>query len=921
MFNAEWRVLQMLSPIKVVDIELSQPLQTLEGLDDYMKLQGLVRLHGTPIGYIHAPIAAGRCEAATISKLILEQHSWKIIHQLLQNGLAAPERADALRLEDLFDVLPPSCSEPLPLVTVAVCTRDRTADLALCLDALNQLDYPYLDLLVIDNAPSTDATQQLVQGKYPHVRYVCEPRPGLDWARNRVIIEAKGDIIAYTDDDVVVDAGWVKALATVFAENPEVMAVTGLVVPYELETEAQVLFEMYGGFGRGFEQKWYFKVTDKTPWQWLGAGQFGTGANMAFRRAVFEVIGYFDPALDVGTVTNGGGDLEMYYRVLKEGYTLVYEPNAIIRHRHRREYATLRRQISYNGVGLYAFLTGVALAYPKEILNVLYIGSRWLWWWHSRRIILSWIHPTRFPRDLILAEFFSFFQHFGRYQQACRNLEKISAEHPLEPQVPLISRTKRPIIPVKERKSTAIRVIDLSQPLVRLTDVENYLGIRLFATWKNQLLGEANIQNAYQNISVSKLRSVLASKFSWNLLKQIHTLSDEQVYARMNEVIVQQLMPSGKLKKAALPLTASIQVSVVVATYDRPDDLRNCLQHLVAQRSSRSIEIIVIDNHAVSGLTAPVVAEFPSVTLAREDKQGLSYARNAGILISHGEIIVTTDDDVTTPPDWLETLIAHFNRQDVMVITGNVLPIELETDSQKLFETYGGLGRGYKQFEVNGEWFEACSHRTVPTWNLGATANAAFRASIFRHPQIGLIDETLGAGTATGCSEDTYVFYKVLKTGYTVLYEPNAFVWHKHRRDTSALRHQIYNYSKGHVAYHLTTLLNDRDFRVLARLLVGLPQIHLSQIYHRLRGWTTYPISLVLVEILGNLAGPWALWRSRQRVKRLGHSTPGQVMWSGEEVDAHQSSLEVYPSLSLSSKAKALSLSSKAQVLPFIAEE
>ena len=67
-----------------------------------------------------------------------------------------------------------------------------------------------------------------------------------------------------------------------------------------------------------------------------GAGMFGTGANMAYRRSLFDKIGYFDPALDVGTATNGGGDLEMFFRVLKEGYVLVYEPRAVVRHRHRR---------------------------------------------------------------------------------------------------------------------------------------------------------------------------------------------------------------------------------------------------------------------------------------------------------------------------------------------------------------------------------------------------------------------------------------------------------------------------------------------------------------------------------------------------------------------------------------------------------
>ncbi len=69
----------------------------------------------------------------------------------------------------------------------------------------------------------------------------------------------------------------------------------------------------------------------------------------------------------------------------------------------------------------------------------------------------------------------------------------------------------------------------------------------------------------------------------------------------------------------------------------------------------------------------------------------------------------------------------------------------------------------------------------------------------------------------TGCSEDTYLFYKVLKLGYTIFYEQDAFVWHRHRNSMEAFRKQIYGYSRGHVAYHLTTLINDGDLRVLGK--------------------------------------------------------------------------------------------------------
>ncbi|HSF29353.1 MAG TPA: glycosyltransferase [Candidatus Tectomicrobia bacterium] len=172
------------------------------------------------------------------------------------------------------------------------------------------------------------------------------------------LAEARGEIIAYTDDDVVVDRGWVHALAGVFAEEAEAMAVPGSVVPYELETEAQLLFKQYGGFGRGFKRKWYRLNRDRHGREvfHIHAGQFGTGANMAYRRSLFERIGVFDPALDIGAVTNGGGELEMFFRVLQERQTRVYEPNTIVRHRHRRKYAQPRVQITDFGLGFYAYL-------------------------------------------------------------------------------------------------------------------------------------------------------------------------------------------------------------------------------------------------------------------------------------------------------------------------------------------------------------------------------------------------------------------------------------------------------------------------------------------------------------------------------------------------------------------------------------
>ena len=398
----------------------------------------------------------------------------------------------------------------------------------------------------------------------------------------------------------------------------------------------------------------------------------------------------------------------------------------------------------------------------------------------------------------------------------------------------------------------AIRTVDLSDTLRAITDVADYPCTRVFVSDDGILIGSVDIPNSRGPISAARLRDAIANGLAYALMRRA----------------VERQVPV----EPAPVLNPHTSVSIVLPTCNRPDDLRRCLTALRAQRTDRRMEIVVIDNRPGPASPTPaVVHEFDDVCLIEEPRPGLSYARNAGFAAATGDILVAIDDDVTVPPGWLERLVAPFARPEVMAVTGHVLPIELETESQCQFEAYGGLGKGFNGFEVDGKWFRYV-RVAVPTWNLGATANAAFRATIFSDPRIGVLDEALGAGMPTGCSEDTYLFYRILKADHTIVYEPSAWVWHRHRRDNAALRHQIHCYSKGHVAYHLTTLMKDGDHRALVRLLYSLPKTYARRAWQRIRGRSDYPLSLILLEIAGSLGGPWALWQSRRRVRRFGPS-------------------------------------------------
>jgi glycosyltransferase involved in cell wall biosynthesis len=413
------------TPIKVLDIELTRPLAALSGLDGYAAAQGLVRAGGVPVGMVHVPLESGGCSSEALRSAVLHQ----LGRELAAHEVSLQDTPDRGPRHELSAGRVPSQDTAWPSITVAVCTRNRPADLATCLDSVCALDYPRLDVLVVDNAPSDDATAALLPTRYPDFRYVREPRPGLNWARNRALVDAAGEIIAYTDDDVVVDRGWARAIGAAFANAPaDVMAVTGLVVPFELETEVQLQFERYGGFTSGFDREELRGGPDwgtRGVWHLAGMAQRFTGANMAFRREVFDEIGPFDPALGAGTPTNGGDDSEMLFRVLRGGFAIAYEPAAVVRHRHRREYDQLVCQISGWGTGYAAFLTRSALAHPSASLVYLLLGLRGLG--HQLgRLAASVFRPPGFPRRLLRVEAAGMLAGPVRYWRARRKAAAIA---------------------------------------------------------------------------------------------------------------------------------------------------------------------------------------------------------------------------------------------------------------------------------------------------------------------------------------------------------------------------------------------------------------------------------------------------------------------------------------------------------------
>ncbi|RJR52428.1 MAG: glycosyltransferase [Desulfobacteraceae bacterium] len=289
----------------------------------------------------------------------------------------------------------------VPSISVIVCTNGRPSELSTCLKALLKQQYAPLEIVVIDILPEDAGTQVLMRNRFPMCRYVSGSELGSAGARNLGILETSGEIIAFLDEGSRPLTGWSRAIVKSFAENQDLGCCTGPVLPEELKTRAQKLFEARGGFSRGFGRvvlgKSNLIPSGGYP---LNHWKFGASSNVAFRRSTLIRIGGFDTSISVKE------DLDIFFRILKANYWLVYEPKSIVFHQYPRTYKELRRTLHLLGHGYIGALLKIADSDPLYRRNALSEVLSWflivqlkdrLWGGSAGK-------GRRFPAGLVLAE-------------------------------------------------------------------------------------------------------------------------------------------------------------------------------------------------------------------------------------------------------------------------------------------------------------------------------------------------------------------------------------------------------------------------------------------------------------------------------------------------------------------------------------
>ena len=288
----------MRTPTAVLDLEISGKFTELNDIGDFAAALVLFRLHGRPLGWGAAPVTDGRLDRAALVRQLLEQHAWSCALPLAEKAVHSGIAPRAIDVGSML-LSPPAGVPSGPLVTVAVCSRTPAAQLPPCLDSLVALDYAPLDFVLIDASDDRKRVEALVRDQYPAIRY--SSAPGVGAAPRRAVAECRGDVLALTHGDTVVDRRWVSRLVSVFLADPEVMTVTGLTLPRFIEPPMRAVLPAGAPFCR--------------EWSRIGVDWSQTTGSMqhVLERAGVNVA-FWQPG------SSPGGP-----------YTQVFEPAAIVR--------------------------------------------------------------------------------------------------------------------------------------------------------------------------------------------------------------------------------------------------------------------------------------------------------------------------------------------------------------------------------------------------------------------------------------------------------------------------------------------------------------------------------------------------------------------------------------------------------------
>jgi glycosyltransferase involved in cell wall biosynthesis len=248
------------------------------------------------------------------------------------------------------------------MISVIVCTRNRAHRLEQTLKSLQVMaapvDLPW-ELIIVDNN-SSDNTKEVIDGftkeSNVNIKSVVERHQGLAHARNMGVYKSSGNILAFTDDDCIVDRHWITSILKEFQSGELISGIGGRVELYDTMDRRVSI--------RVCKEKTVFDSVDRI-------FNLIIGCNMAFARSVFDKVGMFDTDFGAGTRLAAAEDSDFLYRAYKEGLKIIYSPDVLVYHNHGRKSDEQIREL-YKGyaIGHGAFYCKYILRADKEVFHL-----------------------------------------------------------------------------------------------------------------------------------------------------------------------------------------------------------------------------------------------------------------------------------------------------------------------------------------------------------------------------------------------------------------------------------------------------------------------------------------------------------------------------------------------------------------------
>lgn len=311
-------------------------------------------------------------------------------------------------------------------------------------------------------------------------------------------------------------------------------------------------------------------------------------------------------------------------------------------------------------------------------------------------------------------------------------------------------------------------------------------------------------------------------------------------------------------------------ISLLIPTINRPENVNRLLGTLknFGYMERSNFKPVIVDSSKDSS-TKQVALAYPVEYLSAEGL-GKSKAMNLAIDNLSTKYIAFLDDDIVMiNSNWLDILMSNFVRDDIAYVSGRVVAAETKTKAQDKWESKGALNKGPKRIEVGKQFFNKFRFQGVPVNLVTMGANHIIKRDVLN--EVGAHDERFGPGEPIGgAGADLDLTYKVLKYGYTVIYDPTSVVAHHHPDSLEELKSKLFVYGISDTAIHTKFLMEFRDVRSLFQL-VYRPAQNTGRMLKSLVGKYPLPANILLAGIAGNLIGTVEYFKHKDYPKRTSY--------------------------------------------------